>query len=149
MMGNRSAGALRFNPIIAIGLVGVITIPIILFMLGQSPEAAAKEFMTALAAGDVNKLTEMTYLPEPEEDINTQWQRTFETTAPNYVFGWELGTTEKDGADRAVVKVTIVEFRGPELHENDIANLPLVRREDKWMVDMRSLSRTFFPGLPR
>jgi len=148
-MKQRSAGGLRFNPIITLGLLGVIAIPIILFLLGQSPEAAAKEFMAALAKGDVDKLTEMTYLPEPESDIKSQWKHTFETSARNYVFGWQFGSTEKDGSDRAVVRVTITEFRGPETHGNDEANLPLIRKDGKWMVDMRSLSRSFFPGLPR
>ncbi len=148
-MKKRSAGGFRFNPIIAIGLLGVIVIPVVLFLLGQSPENAAKEFMTALGTGDVDKLTEMTYLPDPESDIKSQWRHTFENSARNYVFGWKFGTTEKDGTDRAVVRVTITEFRGPEHHENDQANLPLVRIDGKWMVDMRSLSRTFFPGLPR
>jgi hypothetical protein len=148
-MKQLSTGSFRFNPIIALGLLGIIVIPIVLFMLGKSPEAAAKEFMAALAAGDVDTLTEMTYLPDPESDIKEQWQETFETTAKNYVFGWQFGTTEKDRDDRAVVRVIVTEFRGPETHENDQANIPLIRKDDKWMVDMRSLSRTFFPGLPR
>src|SRR5687768_8956115 len=106
-MKKRSAGGFRFNPIIAIGLLGVIVIPIVLFLLGQSPENAAKEFMTALGAGDVDKLTDMTYLPDPESDIKSQWRHTFENSARNYVFGWQFGTTEKDGSDRAVVRVII------------------------------------------
>jgi len=149
MMKRRSSGALRFNPIIVIGVIGIVVIPIVLFLLGQSPEAAAKEFMTALGTGDVDKLTEMTYLPDPESDIKEQWKTTFETSAHNYVFGWQFGTTQKDDPDRAVVRVIITEFRGPETHENDQSNIPMIRKDGKWLVDIRSLSRTFFPGLPR
>lgn len=140
---------IRFNPIIAIGLLGLIAIGVVMLMTGKSPDEAAREFMTALSKGDVAKLTHMSYLPDPERPIDEQWRETVEQKAKNYVFAWQLQGSEKISDDEAVVKVMIVEYRGPELHENDVANLPLTKRDGDWKVDIRSLSRTFFPGLPR
>ena len=142
-------GAIRINPIIFIGVLGLVAIPIIMLMLGQSPQSAANEFMQALAKGDVDKLTEMSYLPDPSRPLRDQWKDTFDLYAKDYIFGYEMGTSEKMGPNDAVIKVTIVEFRGPEMHENDTANLPLKRVDGKWKVALRDLSRTFFPGLPR
>ena len=140
---------IRFNPIIAVGLLGLIAIGVVMLMIGKSPDEAAREFMTALSKGDVAKLTQMSYLPDPERPIDEQWRETFEQKAKNYVFAWQLQGSEKMSDAEAVVKVMIVEYRGPELHENDVANLPLTKRDGDWKVDIRSLSRTFFPGLPR
>jgi hypothetical protein len=148
-MNRRAKGVLKINPIILIGALGLILIPIIMFMLGQSPQSAANDFMAALAKGNVDKLTEMSYLPDPERPLKEQWKETFDLYAKDYVYGWEMGSTQKMGSDRAVVKVTIVEFRGPEMHENDTVNLPLVKKDGEWKVDIRDLTRTFFPGLPR
>lgn len=148
-MNNYSRGALRFNPIIAIGLLGLIAIPIIMLLLGKSPEAAAREFMVALTKGDVATLTRMTYLPDPVAPISEQWEEAFSSKARNYVYGWKFESSQKLNDDEAVVKVLIVEFRGPELHEKDVTNLPLVRKDGEWKVDVRSLTRGFFPGLPR
>ena len=148
-MTKRQLGAFRINPIILLGALGLIAIPVIMVMLGQSPQSAANEFMQALAAGDVETLTELSHLPDPSRPVSDQWKDTFDLYAKNYVFGYEMGSTEKMGPNDAVVKVTVVEFRGPEMHENDTANLPLKKVDGKWKVDLRDLTRTFFPGLPR
>ena len=149
MFMKRQTGMVRFNPIVAIGVLGLIAIGVVMLMVGQSPEAAARDFMTALSKGDVSRLTEMSYLPDPEEPLGQQWRDTVEQRAKNYVFAWQLQGSEKMSDEEAVVKVMIVEYRGPDLHENDVANLPLTKRDGEWKVDLRSLSRTFFPGLPR
>ena len=133
-------GFVRFNPIVAFGVLGLLAIGLILLMLRQSPEEAAREFMNALAKGDVAKLTEMSYLPDPAKPVEEQWKDTFEKHAKNYVFAWKM-----EGS----VKILIVEIRVPDLHENDVANLPLIKRDGEWKIDLRSLTRTFFPGLPR
>lgn len=148
-MRRRNLGIVRFNPIIVVGVLGLIAIGVVMLMLGKSPEDAAREFMSALSKGDVATLSKMSYLPEPELPIDQQWRETFENRAKNYVFAWRLEGSEKMSSDEAVVKVLIVEFRGPELHEKDVANLPLTKRDGEWKVDLRSLTRTFFPGLPR
>lgn len=148
-MKNRERGAFRVNPIAVVGGLGLIAIIVVMLMIGKSPEEAAREFMTALSKGDVATLTSMSHLPDPEAPIEEQWRDTFENKAKNYVFAWQLQGSEKMSDDEAVVKVLIVEYRGPELHENDITNLPLTKRDGQWKVNLRSLSRLFFPGLPR
>jgi hypothetical protein len=144
-----SRGAFRINPIVFVGALGLLAILVVMTLIGKSPEQAASEFMTALAKGDVATLTSMSYLPDPERPLDEQWRETFEAKAKNYVFAWQLQTSEKMSDEEAVVKVMIIEYRGPELHENDVTNLPLTKRDGDWKVDLRSLSRTFFPGLPR
>jgi hypothetical protein len=148
-MRRKEFGGFRFNPIIAIGAIGLVAIVIVLLMVGQSPEEAARQFMVALSKGDTAKLTEMSHLPEPEAPLKQQWKDTFEKYAKNYVFAWQMEGSEKMSDSQATVKILIVEFRGPELHENDVTNLPMVKRGGEWKVDIRSLTRTFFPGLPR
>jgi hypothetical protein len=142
-------GMIRLNPILVLGALGLAAIVVVMLMIGQSPEEAARDFMTALAKGDTKKLTQMSYLPDPEQPLEQQWKDTIESKARNYVFAWRLEGSEKMSDDQAVVRVLIVEYRGPDLHENDVANLPLTKRDGEWKVDLRSLSRTFFPGLPR
>ncbi|MEO7454121.1 MAG: hypothetical protein ABIV13_05095 [Fimbriimonadales bacterium] len=148
-MRSLQRGAFRMNPIVMVGMLGLITIGVVILMIGKSPEEAAREFMAALSKGDVTTLTRLSYMPDPEQPVEQQWRETFDEKAKNYVFAWQLQGSEKVSENDAVVKVMIVEYRGPELHENDITNLPLTKRDGEWKVDLRSLSRSFFPGLPR
>jgi hypothetical protein len=148
-MKNRERGAIKVNPIAAVGGLGLIAIIVVMLMIGKSPEQAAREFMTALSKGDVATLTSMSYLPDPEAPLEEQWRHTFDNIAKNYVFAWQIQGSEKMSEEEAVVRILIIEYRGPELHENDIANLPLTKRDGEWKVNLRSLSRLFFPGLPR
>lgn len=147
-MRKRNRAAIRVNPIIVIGVIGLIAIPIIMLMIGQSPEAAARDFMNALTKHDVQRLTQMSYLPDADPPLEQQWKLAFER-APNYVFGWQMEGSDKLGPDQAVVKILVIELRGPQLHENPTVNMPMVRRDGEWKVDLRSLTREFFPALPR
>jgi hypothetical protein len=139
----------RINPIIALGCLGVAVIVILMFMSSSSPEAAGERFMRALAAHDVRTLTEMSHLEKPERPLAEQWDECVNKRAKNYMFVWVWEGFHTEGTDAAVGKLHLVEFPGPEPKDSETFELPLLLVDGNWKVDLASLSRKFFPALPR
>lgn len=146
---NRSAGRIRINFIVLFGVLGLAAIGIILLLSERSPESAAETFMVALAKHDVKTLAEMSYLEGASAPLENLWRDCVENKAKNYVFMWNWEGFRREGADEAVGRITITEFKGPVSDDNETVELPLVKRDGKWKVDLASLSRKFFPCLPR
>lgn len=149
MKAVRNSGRVRINIIVAVGLVGLIAIVLLFFLSERSPEAAAQEFMIALAEKDVDTLTEMSYMENPAAPLREQWDNAVNNRAKNYVFMWSWAGFRRDSADRAVGRIDIIEFQGPDPKERETVELPLILVGGKWKVDLRSLTRNFFPALPR
>jgi hypothetical protein len=140
-------------------LVLVIVIAVYVFIAAwrqDTPEKAAHRFLLALAKKDLDTLMELSYWEGSPEDLRQQWDFCVNKAAKHYVFMWRLLSTRKVSEDRAAVRVSILEFRasraqgayGTELQPGGM-EMPLVRVDGRWKVDLMSLTRRFFPFLPR
>jgi type II secretory pathway pseudopilin PulG len=141
-------GAARINLLIVLGLFGLAALVLLLVLLQPSPDDAMRKFMQALASHDVDTLTEMSYLEHPHAPIREQWDLCVNHLAKNYVFLWSYEGLRQPTPDEAVVRMNFTEFLGPEPHQTDSFEVPLVKKDGIWKVDLASLTRKFFPGLP-
>jgi hypothetical protein len=143
-------GLFRPNLIVLLGLFGLAAIFVLVFLSGVSPQRAGEEFMVALAKKDVRKLVEMSYLPNPSAPLESQWEDCVNGKARNFMFMWvwEEGTSRPTN-DEAVLRLHLIEFRGATQDATDTYELPLIKRDGRWKVDLRGLTRKFFPDLPK
>lgn len=144
----RDRAGIKLNLIVVFGVLGLAAIAILLVLSQNSPDVAGEQFMKALAKKDVNKLVELSYMENPSAPLKDQWADTVNNKARTYVFLWVWESSRRQG-DEAVLLVHLIEFKGPVQSDSETFELPLVRKEGKWKVDLRSLSRKFFPALPR
>lgn len=141
----------------SLGLVLVIGAYVFIAIWRQdTPEKAVNRFLIALAKKDIDTLMELSYWEGSPDDLRQQWDYCVNKGAKHYVFLWKLITTRRVSDDRAAVRVSILEFRasraqgayGTEVQPEGV-EVPLVRIGGRWKVDLMSLTRRFFPFLPR
>jgi len=147
--GTSEGGSASTNLIVVFGIAGLAAILLLLTLAQQSPQEAANEFIEALATKDVDKLTEMSYLESPQTPLKEQWDIAVNERAKNFVFMWLYESSRQSSPEEAVVRLTLVEFRGPEQKETEPYEIPLIKRDGRWKIDLASLTRKFFPALPR
>ncbi len=146
MNSKRSNG--RINVIIAIGLAGLIAIAALFFFAKASPESAAVEFLDALAKKDVNKLVELSFVESSRDNLKQQWEDCVNKYAKHFNFVWDIKGSQKTASDRATIRVEYYKFQGAAAGLEGPFEVPMVEKNGKWMVDLSSLSKDFFPALP-
>jgi len=135
-------------------LVGVVVCALIagLFLMGRnSPTSVAGDFMVALAEGNSEKLTDMTYMDGvPKEEIRKKWDFATKEAGPHYRFIWLLGSESISGPDHASVSMKMVRNAGtdPMTYEEKF-ELPMVKVKGTWLVDVAAIQRDMYPALPR
>jgi hypothetical protein len=143
---SRRSGRISF--VLLAGICSVALIAFLFFFTGQSPRGVAGEFMTALAKGDVDKLTELSLVEtRPKEEIHKEWERSIQY-GRNYLFFWSI-TGLKQDADGATVRLDITKnplspSAYPEHYE-----LQMVKTKEGWKVDVPQIARDMFPYLPQ
>jgi hypothetical protein len=121
----------------------------VVFASKESLSSVGGRFMTALAKGDVDTLTKMTYLgTESQEDIRSQWDFAVNHAGKYYNFFYHVTgagmADEKSGAVH--LSVTRNADQPGSFEEN--YQLPMVKVGDEWKVDVKSISREMYPALP-
>jgi hypothetical protein len=139
----------RIHPLSILGIAGVVVIAILFFLGRSSPMSVAGDFMLALAKADTKKLADLSYMQGLETaEIEKKWDFTVNTAAPHYRFIWRvLGSTQASD-EIATVKLELVRNLGPSSYPENF-EIPMVKKSGKWLVDVRSINREFFPALPR
>jgi hypothetical protein len=142
--------AARVNWILLFAVVAALFFVSLFFFASEPPTGVANRFMVALAKGDVDTLTRMTYAPgRDEKGIRDQWDWAVNKAGPHYRFRWQvLGATQAD-QDTANVRLFVERNLAHGGSYEERFEIPLVRHENEWKVDVRSISREMFPGLPR
>jgi len=115
----------------------------------QTPEKTAEEFLQALAKKDIEKLVQLSYLENPSAPLRGQWDFCVNHAAKNYIFIWNYVNSQRIDEERAAVKVEFMIFHGIEPSYEEPIEIPIILRDGKWKVDLNSLSRKFFPALPK
>jgi hypothetical protein len=135
---------------VVIGLMGVLAIIVLLTMSKENPETVASKFLSALAIGDDEKLTELSYYPNGSKDeLKRQWQFATKVAAKNYMFFWKIKFTTVADADTASVALEYTRNSLSPASYGENFQLPMVRDKGRWLVDVRSISREMYPALPR
>lgn len=133
--------------IVAIALIGMGTYFFV--MAGASPASVANDFMIALAKGDAKGLAKLGYMagmtPEQEEKI---WAQTIER-GEYYRFGWHIKSASEANEEKASVVMDFMKNADlPGGYPEDF-QLPMVKVDGKWKVDVHGIPRELYPALPR
>jgi hypothetical protein len=134
-------------------LAGIVSIFIVigLFLFAKDDVAETTGgFMNALARGDVGRLVELSYYPEINQDqLKKKWDFTVNRAGPHYRFSYRIvNITHSDPSTAAATLMVIRNVDSGSSYEEKF-QLPLVKDRDQWKVDIRAISRTLYPGLPR
>lgn len=116
----------------------------------DSVTTVGSQFMDALARGDVEKLTEMSYMSDlPKEEIRKRWDFTVNKAAPYYRFTWRVAGGDETEKDSGNVRLKVQRNVDSGSSYEESFQLPLIKTAEGWKVDVRSISRDMYPGLPR
>jgi len=131
------------------GLASLVVVAALFAFGRDSAGDAAHDFMSALAKGDVDKLTELSYYPGASKDeLKKKWDFTVHKAGKYYRFlGRIVNVTQTDNENAAAVMQITRNADGGGYEEK--FQLPLVKEGDEWKVDVRAISRSMYPGLPR
>ncbi|RYG49573.1 hypothetical protein EON79_00825 [bacterium] len=146
-MRNRQAGRVNF---LAIGAVACILLIVAVFALGkQSPTEVGVQFMSALAKGDAATLTDLTYMGDtPKEEVRKQWDFATQEASKYYTFIWKVSGFSQPIETEASIKLQVNRNAEAGGYEENF-QLPLIKKDGKWLVDVRAISRDMYPALPR
>lgn len=150
----RRAG--RVSPLFLGVVLAAVALAILLFYGQEGPAAAGSRFMDALARGDVNALTEASYVPgKTPDELRKDWE--FATSAgKHYMFYWSITSSSQVNPTDATVRLAVQrnfspgsfdENYGLPLHKIDASGK--IDPSGKWKVDASGISREVYPALPR
>jgi hypothetical protein len=146
---HRSSGKVSATLIIILAFVAGLVV-MALTTGGETPMAVGGKFMSALAAGDAAKLAALSHAEGvSQEELEEQWRYTMDVAAPHFKFTYAIKgesiTTDRD----AIVWMMYAKDAGSSSAYEERFELPLVKTDEGWRVDVYSLNRDMFPGLPR
>lgn len=144
----RQAG--RANLLVIATIVMAAFIASALLLGRDSMSSTCGKFLGALAKGDVETLTNLSYLGDkPKDDIKKQWEFTLKEAAPHYRFMYRIENAKEQGPDSGAVSIKFWRNALMGSTYDEPYDIPMVRRDGKWLVDVKGLSRDMFPALPR
>jgi hypothetical protein len=131
--------------VVALGLVAFVAI---FSREGLTP--TANRFMDALAVGDIDKLTSLSYLGgKSEAQMRKEWQFATQVAGKHYNFMWHINSEQQDSPTAGSVKIIVQRnFGKPGTYDENFA-LPMVNVNGHWKVDPTGISNEMYPGLPR
>lgn len=134
---------------VLVGIVGAVAILFLLFSGGESASAVGVKFMEALARGDADELTQLSYHPDKSsEELKQEWEYTTQTVGKHYLFTYAVLGEQRQDEDQATVRLQVTRNLGSGSYEENFG-LPMEKRDGKWRVVVNELSREMYPGLPR
>ena len=134
-----------------IALVGLFTLS------GDTPDKAAREFMSGLAKADAKALASRSFLNEggktkdskaSEEEMAKAWQACFEGSK-YFRFVYTVGdpSIQQDGSASVKLMINRNPFGMGGYDEH--FELPMFKEDGKWKVHVQGISREMYPFLPR
>jgi hypothetical protein len=129
------------------GIVGVLVLVGVILFGGDSPTSVANRFLVALARGDVDTLMDLSYFEGDRQSLRIQWDYATKVAGPYYRFTWRIVTEKIASEQSAAVKTQFERDYGPGSYPENI-DIPLVKSDGRWKVDVRGLYRRMYPALP-
>ncbi len=143
---SRQSGRISFLAIA--GLLSVMLVGVLFAFNGTSPRTAAAEFMSALAKGDVDKLTDLSIVHDKGRDeIRKEWSDAIKYSR-SYFFLWQIVAVSQE-KDAATVRLDVtVNPISPSAYPEH-KELSLQRVGSTWKVDVPLITRDMYPYLPQ
>jgi hypothetical protein len=142
------SGRINIGLLIVVACFAILSL---VFVFSQeSLNTVASRFMSALSTGDVNALTESSYMgTESKEEVRKQWDYAVNDVAKYYRFTWRITGAMQQSEESGAVRLSVAKNAdGPGAYEENFA-LPLIKVNGKWLIDVRNISRDMYPALPR
>lgn len=140
----------RVHWLILTSLISAVAVIGILFSGKESPEQACHRWLLALAKHDIPTLVENTYMEgASKEEMTAAWTRTLNVSGPYYRFTWQMKKSSQPEPTRASVDVNWYKHADSPSTYAENYGIPMEKVDGKWKVDVRSITRDMFPGLPR
>lgn len=139
----------RVSLVLIVALAVAAAVVALFLMAGDSPSGVAGRFLTALAKGDTKTLTELSYMEGLSDDqIAAKWKATNESSK-YWAFGYSIKDVKDQDANNSTVTLRWVKDAIGTAPEEIKAELPMVKKDGKWKVDVRGMSRQMYPFLPQ
>ena len=140
----------RISLLALVVIVGLVLVGFILLFGQESLTSVGARFMTALAKGDVDTLTKMSSLgDEPEDQIRKQWVFACNTAGKHYAFLWRITSSMEQERDKiGSVQMQVTRNAMSPGGYDEGFQLPLIKKDGQWKVDVGSISRQMYPALP-
>lgn len=133
-----------------LGLASFVLIGALLFLSRESLNSVGGRFMSALAKGDVDTLTKMSFLGKrTPEEIRNMWKFTVGTSGKYYNFRYRITSSRQADQNSGTVTMMFTKDADSPSAFEEKRELPLVKVNDDWKVDVANMSRDIYPGLPR
>jgi hypothetical protein len=137
--------------ILTVAVLACVVVIFSMFFIGrENIGSVGAKFMSALAKGDVDTLTDLSYLGNKDkEDMKKQWEFAAKDVSKQYTFEWRVTgareLSEKAGSVSLMVSRNL--FSGSTYEEK--FELPMIRVNGRWLVNVSGISRDMYPALPR
>ena len=146
----KKAGRVSLLTLIVIVAVLVGSAIVLLLIVPDSPESAAKQFMSALATGNVDKLVSLSDLGDESPDqARKQWDFSVNTAGKYYQFVYSVNSSSESDPTDASVKILMLRNPDKPGSFQETFDIPMVKKGDHWKVDVRAMNRTIYPALPQ
>lgn len=144
----RIAGRINF---MLLGVVAVVVLGVVLVFAGRNgPTDTANQFMMALAKGNVDKLMDVTFIRDGDKEaMRKQYDFATKVASPYYTFTWVV-RGEKDAND-TTASVQLSVWRNAMKNGTYAENfeIPVVKSNGRWLVDVAGINVEMYPALPR
>lgn len=152
MSSRRQTGKINLLTLGAIVMVAMIGGSF--FLAKEDPSNVGSQFMDALARHDVDRLTALSYVGKDDpaaveaekKRFHEAWDFCVNTAGQHFLFTWKISNSTIATDNHASVTVMVTKA-GPAAYEEKY-ELPMEKENGKWVVDVGSISREMFPGLP-
>lgn len=135
------------------GIIGIFCALVFLAVLmfgRESLSTVGTRFMTALGRGDVDTLTNMTYLGNSsKEEVRKQWDFAVNVAGKYYNFKYRITSAAANDEKSGAVNMQVIKNSEQPGSYEEVFQLPLVKVNDEWKVDVKGISREMYPALPR
>ncbi len=140
----------RVHWLVIVGVAGVLMLVGLFAMSTGSPTATAADFMLALAKGDANKLTDLSYIGSSNRDqLHKDWDFAVNQAGKYYRFRYALKDEHLQSDSQASVRMEVERNYGSQGSYPEPFELPLRKENGKWKVVVQGISHEMYPALPR
>ncbi|MCH7945513.1 MAG: hypothetical protein IIC73_05790 [Armatimonadetes bacterium] len=140
----------RVSPVLIVAVAFVVGLIVMALTVGESPTSVVARFMAALAEGDAETLTDLSYLEDvSREEMLAKWEYTTGVVAPYFSFDYEIKGVSRPSDDQAIVWMMYTVNAGMRGSFDERFELELHSTDDGWKINVFAMSRQMFPGLPR
>ena len=140
----------RVSILMLASIVSVVFITAILLFSKESVSSVGTRFLDALERHDVDTLTKMSMMSGTSpEQIHKEWDQCVNHAGKYYTFAYHVEGASQSGDNLGSVRFRLIKDADRPGAYDEAVELPMVKVDGEWKVDVRSMSHELFPGLPR